>query len=209
MQPREPKFIYFDLGNVLLWFDHRRAARQMAAVSGIQEDRAWESVFVADLEHQFEAGQISGRQFYDRFCETTNSQPDYQALLHAASDIFELNPHIVPVVMHLSRARYRLGILSNTNASHWQLVIDGRFTLINRFFPVTALSYRLRVMKPAPEIYAAAAAMAAVAPEEIFYTDDRPDNVAGAIAAGYDAVLFQDVRQLARELRRRGVQWNY
>jgi HAD superfamily hydrolase (TIGR01509 family) len=64
-------------------------------------------------------------------------------------------------------------------------------------------------MKPAPEIYAAAAAMAAVAPEEIFYTDDRPDNVAGAIAAGYDAVLFQDVRQLARELRRRGVQWNY
>ena len=29
-----PKFIYFDLGNVLLRFDHELACRQMAAVAG-------------------------------------------------------------------------------------------------------------------------------------------------------------------------------
>jgi HAD superfamily hydrolase (TIGR01509 family) len=64
-------------------------------------------------------------------------------------------------------------------------------------------------MKPQPGIYAAAASLAGVQPADIFYTDDRPENVAGACAAGFDAVPFENPRQLADELRRRHVQWNY
>jgi len=45
--------------------------------------------------------------------------------------------------------------------------------------------------------------MAGVAAGEIFFTDDRAENVAGAIAAGFDAVLFTSVEALESELRSR------
>ncbi|MGE0755973.1 MAG: HAD-IA family hydrolase, partial [Pirellulaceae bacterium] len=111
--------------------------------------------------------------------------------------------------MHLRRAGHRLGILSNTNEIHWRFVSQGRYTIIRDAFPVTALSYELRSMKPEPAIYQAAADLAGVAPGDIFYTDDRPENVAGALAAGFDAVQYESPVQLAADIRRRGVRWNY
>ena len=33
---RRPEFVYFDLGNVLLYFDHGIAARSMAKLIGVQ-----------------------------------------------------------------------------------------------------------------------------------------------------------------------------
>ena len=206
---REPKFIYFDLGNVLLFFDHHLAARQMAAIAGITEELAWQTVFEGALENDYEAGKISSQDFHGYFCRVTRSQPDFEPLLHAASNIFELNMAIVPLVVHLARARYPLGILSNTNEAHWRIVNDGRYTLIRDYFPIAALSFEIGVMKPDPRIYLSAAELAGVAPHEIFYTDDREENVAGAMAAGYDAVLFRDARQLASDLRQRNLRWNF
>jgi len=75
-------------------------------------------------------------------------------------------------------------------------------------FPVHALSYRLRAMKPEPAAYAGAARLAGVQPKQIFFTDDRPDNVAAARAAGWDAVQFESACQLNEELRQRGVALN-
>jgi HAD superfamily hydrolase (TIGR01509 family) len=209
MLPSEPKFIYFDLGNVLLFFDHRLAARQMAAVAGIPDEQAWHAVFESGLHIDYETGRITSRQFHQHFCAATRSQPDCESLLFAASAIFQLNVAIVPLVVHLRRAGYRLGILSNTNEAHWQFVSTGRYTLIRDFFPVAALSYEIGAMKPEGRFYAAAASLASAPPAEIFFTDDRPDNVAGALAAGFDAVLFEHPRQLADELRKRNVRWNY
>jgi FMN phosphatase YigB (HAD superfamily) len=46
--------------------------------------------------------------------------------------------------------------------------------------------------------------LAGVEPHEIFYTDDIPGLIAGAKAAGYDAVPFTSVREYVRELTARG-----
>ncbi|HEX5102654.1 MAG TPA: HAD-IA family hydrolase, partial [Pirellulaceae bacterium] len=70
-------------------------------------------------------------------------------------------------------------------------------------------SFRIRAMKPDERVYAEAARLANVSPAEILFTDDRADNVAGARAAGWDAVLFESTNQLSGELRRRGIRTNY
>ncbi len=204
-----PAFIYFDLGKVLLAFDHGRAARQMAEVAGVAEARVWEVVFESDLEHRIESGQIDGREFYEQFCSETGTRPDYDALEWAGSAIFDVNARMLPIVVHLWMAGYRLGILSNTCQSHWEYCISGRFATIPTLFERAVLSYEVGVMKPAPKIYQVAAAEAGVAPEEIFFMDDRAENVEGALAAGFDAVLFTTAEQLAKDLRTRGVQFNY
>ena len=124
-----PSFFYFDLGNVLLMFDEDIAARQIADVSGVAVKRIKEVVFDG-LGPCYERGEVDTRQFYEIFCEQTGTQPDYEALKHASSDMFSLNARIVPLVAALQRAGYRLGILSNTNERHWTHVSGGRYGII-------------------------------------------------------------------------------
>jgi glucose-1-phosphatase len=203
-----PKFIFFDLGNVLLHFDHRRAARQMGLLAGLDPDLIWKAVFESDLQSRYECGAISTREFYDHFCKTTNTTPEFEALCEAAADIFTLNCDVGPIVSALATAGYRLGVLSNTCEVHWKHLF-ATHTHLERTFELYALSYQLGSMKPQPEIYAAAAKLASVAPAEIFYCDDRPENVAGALSAGFDAVLFKSPDELHRQLRERGLRFNY
>lgn len=200
-----PLFFYFDLGNVLLLFDHAIACRQMAAVAGVTAERVREVVFDSDLEWRYERGDVTSREFYDIFCDATGTRPDYAALQYAGSAIFELNHEIVPIVSGLKAARARLGILSNTCESHWQYATDGRYELFNSMFDLFALSFEIGAMKPEPAIYAAAAELAGVPPHAIFFVDDRPENVAGAREAGFDAVLYTSVSGLADELRKRQI----
>jgi len=203
------RFVYFDLGNVLLNFDHRRGARQMADVAGVNENQVWEVVFASDFQARFEAGAVSGDEFYDEFCRTTKTTPDRDKLMFAAGAIFELNTAIVPVVAQLQSAGYRTGVLSNTCEWHWRYCIDGRYAMLPGAFEQLVLSYDARSMKPDAEIYRVAIEAAGVAPHEVFFVDDRVDNVAGAVAAGIDAVLFTSPGQCAAELKRRGFEFNY
>lgn len=197
------RFIYFDLGNVIVNFDHHRAARQMAEVAGVSADNVWDAVFAGDLEAEYERGAISTREFYEAFCKRTQTQPDYGALLLAASDIFELNEAIVPLVDELLVRGHRLGILSNTNEAHWKLITSGRFPVVNDSFEQYSLSYEMRVSKPEPAAYEIAAQLAGVAPHEILFTDDRLDNVEGAREVGFDAIQFAESHALREQLRDR------
>ena len=81
---------------------------------------------------------------------------------------------------------------------------DGRKCQI-RIAPPTS---HVRAMKPDAKIYEFAAAQVKVAPEEIFFVDDRAENVAGARRRGWHAVQFSDARQLAEDLGQSGVEFN-
>lgn len=200
-----PQFLYFDLGNVLLFFDHPKAARQMAALAGMTQAEVWSIVFDSDMEMRYERGEIDCRAFYDEFCQRTNSAPDFALLKHAAAEIFEPNHAVIELVRGLHAAGHRLGVLSNTCAAHWEYCIDGRYPFLNDCFETYALSYELKSMKPDQHIYTRAAELAGLAPQHLFFVDDRPENVAGAKMAGYDAVEFNSPAELERQLQERGL----
>lgn len=204
-----PKLLFFDLGNVLLFFDHEQACRQMAAVAGLDASVVRRVVFDSGLQHAYECGQVSTRQFYEEFCRATAANPDYAALCHAAAAIFELNTAIKPLVAQLAAAGYRLALLSNTCEVHWEYVSGGRYGNLFDTFSPQVLSYRVGWAKPQPEIYRAALELAGVSAAEAFFTDDRPENVTAARAVGIDAVQFTGVAALHRELRCRGIACNY
>ena len=189
-----PQFIYFDLGNVLLRFDHDRAARQMAEVAGTTPDRVWEVVFAGDLELRYERGEISTADFHEVFCRQTGTTPPLAAILNAASDIFEPNPSVISLLGQLQQNGHRLGLLSNTNDAHWSF-IKTTFPDLPRGFEVIALSFELNSLKPEPGIYAQAARLAGLDPAQILFIDDRPENVSSATDARFDAIQFQGYRQ--------------
>jgi len=102
--------------------------------------------------------------------------------------------------------RYRLVLLSNTNALHFE-VLEENYGQLLRHFHRRILSYEVRAMKPQAEIFHAAVAAAECRPEECFYTDDIAVFVEAARALGIDAVQFESCRQIERELKARGMEW--
>jgi putative hydrolase of the HAD superfamily len=103
------------------------------------------------------------------------------------------------------RSRYRLVLLSNTNALHIRML---RATYPHlQHFHAQVLSHEVKAMKPSPRIYAAAVEQARCRPEECFFTDDVAAYVEGAREYGIDAVQFQNLEQLQKELAARGVAW--
>lgn len=208
MTHQAPDFIYFDMGNVLVTFDESRAVRQIAEASSVEPARVREILFDSGLQRQYEEGRVSVELVYETFCRESGTRPDFHVLEHAASDMFELNVPIVPLIVHLDAAEYRLGILSNTCHSHWNH-LRKRFRILKLYFDPVVLSYEVGAMKPDESIYQAAIDRAGVPAERIFYVDDRLENVEGARRSGMDAVQFQGVTQLAHELRQRGVGFNY
>ena len=203
------KFFYFDMGNVLLTFSHRLAARQIADLCQISPQQAWDAVFDGELQLRYEAGQISTDEFYQAFCQRTDTKPELAALLYAASAMFEVNATMLSVVAMLQAAGHRTGVLSNTCTAHWDYVRDGRYTMLPGQFEVFALSFEIGVNKPDEKIYHASADLANVSPSEILFVDDRLENVEAAQAAGFDAVLYTSTEQYVRDLVHRGVRMNY
>ena len=204
----QPKFLYFDLGKVLLDFDIWQMYRQIAEVAGIDPAKVREVVFENELQRQYETGRLSSREFYEAFCQQTGARPDYEALAAAASDIFTLNLSMLPVVAQLAQAGYRMGILSNTCQNHWEHC-RRRFRIVAEGFSVYALSYRIGAAKPEEAIYRAAAELSGHPADETFFVDDLAEHVAGARAAGFDAVQYTSTPELVAELHNRGLRFNY
>lgn len=201
-------FLYFDLGKVLLDFSVAQMCAQIGDVAHVDPAVVKAVVFDSDLQIRYERGEICSQEFYDALCQATGTQPDYAALTVAASDIFSLNVSMLPVVAQLRAVGYRLGVLSNTCEGHWEHCLS-RYRILRDSFDVYALSYELKAAKPHPEIFLAAARLAGVKPQEVFYTDDIEGHVLGARSVGFDAVQYTSTPQLVKELRKRGVRFNY
>jgi glucose-1-phosphatase len=207
-------FLYFDLGKVILEFSHERMCNQMAEASQTTTDVVRSFVF-GDPESlaaliRYETGHISTDEFFDEFCRITKTSPNREQLAMAAADIFSPIEPMQRLLAKLAAAGNRMAILSNTNPVQWEHLVAGQFPVVAFGKPTCAfqwaiLSYQVGVMKPEPGIYTAAIEKAGVEPREIFFTDDRLENIEGAKALGIDAVQFVDAEQLAADLRARGV----
>lgn len=207
---RTPKFIYFDLGNVLLNFDHDRGCHQIAEVSGLEFETIRAAIFDTDLQAKYECGSISSQEFFDQFCEITSASAEFResgldSMLRAASDIFEQNSSIISILVDVHRCGIPYGILSNTCQAHWDFIVQSKYVAIQNLFQPIGLSFEMGVAKPDAGIYKKAELLCDFPPEEILFIDDRPENVQGALDARWDAIQFTSSHQLAEELRQRGL----
>jgi putative hydrolase of the HAD superfamily len=202
------EFLYFDLGNVLLSFSHDRMCKQMAAIAGVEAERVRQSLFEpadeTSLQWRFERGDFDLAGAYEHFCQCIGGRPDQTTLYSAACDIFAEMPDSIALVRRLAAAGNRLGIMSNTNPADWAHV-RRQFPFLRECFQKNVLSFEARAMKPHAAIYEYAVRLAEAPASNVFFVDDKPENVSGARAAGLDAVLFTSSRDLAAELAQRGV----
>jgi len=204
------KFVFFDMGKVLLEFDHQLLIDQVAKLSG-QTSAAMEKLLFhppQDLENRFERGELNSTEFHKSFCELADCDVAHDELMLAMADIFWLNTSIVHIVAQLRGINFPMGILSNTCAAHWEFAIEN-FAMIGSLFSHRVLSYEEKSMKPDGKIYESAIRMASelagCQPGEIFFVDDKPENVTAAKSAGMQAEVYDSARMLADHLRAGGI----
>jgi len=200
-----PAFIYFDLGNVIFFFDRDRSFTQMAAVSGADVATVRDVVMDGGLQKAIERGDLDWPGFHAEFSRRTGTRPEPAALARAASDMFWLNTALLPIIAGCRRAGVPMGILSNTCDPHWDFLVGSGYAILPAAFREIVLSHEEHSAKPERAIYDVATARAGVPPERIFFCDDLPDNVAAARQAGWDAEVFVTAVGLADALERRGV----
>jgi glucose-1-phosphatase len=198
------KTIIFDLGKVIIPFDFQRGYDRMAPHCSYAAEQIPERIRSCDLVARFESGQVEPEVFVRELSDLLDLNLRYDEFCEIWSSIFLPDTLIPEALLERLKARYRLVLLSNTNAIHWEMV-SHRYPLLSHF-DEQVLSYRVRALKPDPKIYRAAIQAAQCAAEECFFTDDIAAYVEGARQQGIDAVQFQNLAQIEDELRRRGIE---
>jgi FMN phosphatase YigB (HAD superfamily) len=198
------KAVIFDLGKVLVNFDFKRGYRALEGLCPYPAPEIPRRIAPTGLVQGFETGMVEPQDFVAQLCRVLDLRVDYDQFCGIWSSIFAET--LVPECMLEGlAARYRLLLLSNTNAIHFKMIRENYPML--RHFHDLVLSYEVKAMKPNPEIFRAAIAKAGCRPEECFYTDDIAEFVEAARKLGIDAVQFQSADQIAQELEARGIRW--
>ena len=199
-----PRVMVLDIGNVLVGLEFARLQRRLEQLfpdaAELSRVRRW----LSDVEDRYALGLLTTQEFVlganrelgiasERFIEYWN-------------DIFVERPYMLAFMRELRAQGYTLGICSNTNELHMDYL-----QRINPCFAEAqhiVFSYQVGALKPDLAIYRAVEAATGRPAAEHLFLDDLPVNVAGARAAGWDAIRFETPEQVQAELVGRGIQFS-
>lgn len=193
--------ILFDVGGVLLTnsWDVRQRAQAAAHFHLDEGDLQTRHAEVMEL---WERGGIAMSTYLDVavFHEPRSfSRDEFVACMLDQSKL--LPEGAMGILKELSASgRYLLGSLNNEarELNEYRFKAFG----LRNYFDVALTSCYLGLRKPDLAIYQRAIDIVGGPPERILFIDDRPENVAGAQAAGLVALHFTGADALRDELRR-------
>lgn len=199
------KAVIFDLGKTIIPFDIERGYAALKPYCPLGREEMRKRIAGSTIVTRFEAGQVSPEEFVAEFSSALGLEIEYGRFCELWSSIFLPDPLVPEELVEGLGRRYRLLVLSNTNAIHFAMVRD-RYPIL-RHFHGYVLSYEVGAAKPDPRIYQAAIERAGCRPEECFFTDDIASYVEAGKKLGLDAVQFESAEQVERELEKRGIEW--
>jgi putative hydrolase of the HAD superfamily len=195
--------ILYDLGNVILPFNHFQIAEKLSRFARGKEFQDPSKVFsyLFDFEegavNSYEVGKVTTPQFFQSLRQFLHLDLSFEEFIPIWNDIFTENQEVSRIIRS-QKDRRKLGLLSNTNPLHFDYVLS-KFSII-RVFEQWILSHEVGFKKPAMEIYQRAIEWASVEPRKILFIDDMKKHVEVATSLGMQGVHFISAQQLREEL---------
>lgn len=195
--------ILYDLGNVILPFNHFQIAEKLSRFSRRKEFQDPSKVFsyLFDLEkgavNGYEVGKVSSSKFFQSLRGFLKLSLSFEEFIPIWNEIFIENEEVSQIILS-QKGRRKLGLLSNTNPLHFDYILS-KFSII-RVFDQWILSHEMGFKKPAVEIYQKAIEWASVEPRKILFIDDMKKHVEVAVSLGMQGVHFISAEQLREEL---------
>lgn len=191
LSQQRPTTVIFDLGNVVLYFDHGIICREIALKYNLDARVVQRKIFHDGLEQAFDEGRVSPSEF-TRQCSVALGVPlDEATFQNIWSDIFSENSEIVELIRALRKKKVNLTLLSNTNLWHISWVKDN-FSILN-LFDTLVFSYEVGCRKPNLDIFQHALRVSGEEsdPSQAVFIDDIEDYVIAAKRLGMRAILLQ------------------
>lgn len=188
--------LLLDLGGVLFTIDYHRPVEAFRKLGFPDFQRQFSQVEQHHLFDDFEKGAISIPIFRERLRSFTSLPVSDDALDAAWNSILIGFPEESRQLLERLQGRYRLFLLSNTNALHelaFRSMIREQhgLDLLDELFEKTYLSHQIHKRKPDQEAFDHVLNDAGLDPDETFFIDDSPQHVRGAERAGIRAAWLE------------------
>jgi len=180
--------IVFDLGNVLIPFDHSLWIKKFNSVKpGLGDNYYKLYIDNYDVHRDYESGRLTDDQFISTNLKWLDNKVSRETFLDVFSNIFTLNKNVVDLLPILKK-HYKLVLLSNTNNIHrvhgW-----GNYSFLCNFDKLI-LSHEIGSVKPEEKIYKAVEEFTDEDPSSHIFIDDILDYVNTAKKLGWDGIQF-------------------
>jgi FMN phosphatase YigB (HAD superfamily) len=206
MDPSPIEVILFDIGNVILPFNHGQIAEKLARLAQRKEFQNPQKIFSYLFDFQegiindFDVGKVTPPIFFQSIKRQLDLSIPFEEFIPIWNDIFTEDRGVSETILSL-KGRWRLGLLSNTDPLHFHYILS-KFPVM-RSFDKWILSYEVGFKKPAIEIFQKAMAWASVKPQKILFIDDMKTHVEVAIALGMQGIHFISSDQLRDGLQKK------
>jgi putative hydrolase of the HAD superfamily len=200
------KAIFFDLGGVIVWGPKNSMIEALAELVPVRKDRL--KKFFAKYDARLHKGLMDtvalARAAGECFKITMPSAPAIKLIFSRAyAKHKKIRRSVIRMAEKLERS-YAVGIISDTISDHVR--INRRRGIFRSFKPVI-LSCEVGMCKPYAAIFRYALKKAGVKPGQSVFIDDLRENIAGARKVGMHGILFRNIAQLKRDLKKLGVAW--
>lgn len=197
------KIIIFDLGGVVLEFDHTIACKKFSIFSKFSPVEVYIILFESKLIYNYDCGKISTDDFYKKVMESLKIDIPFELFKEFWCRIFWKDISMYNLIRELKDCGYKLFLLSNTNKLHFENIKE-EFRIIKEFDDFF-LSYEIGYRKPDKEIYLSILEKTGVEGSRFIYVDDKEEFVEVAEGLGFKGIVFENVEQLREEFEKNSV----
>ncbi|MCX8109661.1 MAG: HAD family phosphatase [Syntrophorhabdaceae bacterium] len=199
------RLFVFDLGNVILPFDHRQIPEKLLKWSSKKGLFTSEEMFMYlfdwenGLINPYEEGFMSSEEFFDTIQRRYSLEMSFEDFKDIWTPIFKEDHKVNKIIIDLKEMGYPLFILSNTNELHFTYIKE-QYPIIH-IFHEWILSYEVHAKKPKKRIFDEIFNRIDVSPHEVFYIDDTKPYIEKARAYGLKGMVFTDADSLWRQIK--------
>ena len=203
------RLFVFDLGNVILPFEHRQIAVKLHETSRIQDrftpDDLFKFLFDNDrgLVNPYEEGLMSSVDFFAKLREKYKLELEFDEFKDIWNIIFQEDPEVNEAILYLKSKGYPVFLLSNTNELHFSYIME-RYPIVHSL-DEWILSYEVGAKKPKQKIYDAIFEKTDAVRNEVLYIDDIPTYVEAAKTYGIQGLHFKNAKDLWELLKENSI----
>jgi len=201
------KAIIFDFGGVIIDYKPFTFRKKIAKFLKLHFEIVNKEI--DKIEFDLAMGRINEKEFWKKLCSDLNIAVSENNKKNFIVDEFSrdsrVNKDVDKIIIALKNSGYKLGIISNILKPHAKYSKAQNW--FKHFSPVI-LSCEVGLLKPGERIYELMLEKLQLNGNECIYIDDREVNLKPAEKLGIKTILFQNAKQLKKELIGYGIRLN-
>lgn len=192
------KNIVFDVGKVLVYWEPEWIMDELGFDESTRK-AVTEAMFSNPLWKEVDLAVMNSEELIQAFAKNAPAYANEirDAYMHMRTAV-QLLPHTMEMIKGLKERGFHLYIISNYGDYTYEVTKDKMEFL--PYMDGAIFSYQYHIMKPDARIYEQLLKNYNLKAEECVFIDDRPENVEGAKAVGYQGILFTTYEEVKEKL---------